>query len=104
MVTDPEPSRRPPSSLLCALSSKLYALGRSVTGTYEILVIPKVVAEGARGEFHNFRDVPKITLTPIHCLVLDCPTDPQALEGSTVEGFSICWSPVEEVKLSKYKT
>ena len=34
---------------------------RSATGTYEILVIPKVVAEGARGEFHNFRDVPKIT-------------------------------------------
>ena len=33
--------------------------GRSVTGTYEILVIPKVVAEGARGEFHNFRDVPQ---------------------------------------------
>ena len=59
--------------------------------------VSKVVAEGARGEFHNFRDVPKI-------IVLDCPTDPQALEGSTVEGFSICWSPVEEVKLSKYKT
>ncbi|MBS1213354.1 MAG: hypothetical protein H6R26_1971, partial [Proteobacteria bacterium] len=35
--------------------------GGSVTGTYEILVIPKVEAEGARGEFHNFRNVPKIT-------------------------------------------
>ena len=77
---------------------------RSATETYEIMGVSKVVTEGARGEFHNFRDVPKITLTPIHCLVLDCPTDPQALEGSTVEGFSICWSPVEEVKLSKYKT
>jgi len=37
---------------------------KSVTGTYEILVIPKVVAEGARGQFHNFRDVPKSTQAP----------------------------------------
>jgi len=36
--------------------------GRSATETYEILVIPRVVTEGARGEFQNFRDVPKITL------------------------------------------
>jgi len=77
---------------------------RSATGTYEVMGVSKVVTEGARGEFHNFRDVPKLTLTLNHCLVLDRPTDPQALEGSTVEGFSISWSPVEEVKLSKYKT
>jgi len=35
--------------------------GRSATETYEIMGIPKVVAEGVRGEFHNFRNVPKIT-------------------------------------------
>ena len=34
---------------------------RSVTGTYEIMGVSKVVTEGARGEFHNFRNVPKIT-------------------------------------------
>jgi len=51
---------------------------RSATETYEVLGVSKVVTEGARGEFHNFRDVPQT----VH----------------------ICWSPVEEVKLSKYKT
>ena len=35
--------------------------GRSATGTYEVMDVSKVVAEGARGEFHNFRNVPKIT-------------------------------------------
>ena len=35
---------------------------RSVTGTYEIMGVSKVVTEGARGEFHNFRDVPKIEI------------------------------------------
>ena len=39
--------------------------GRSVTGTYEIMGVSKVVTEGARGEFHNFRDVPKITLITV---------------------------------------
>ena len=57
----------------------------------------KALQKGIQGVLPNVK-------TPIHCLVLDCPTDPQALEGSTVEGFCICWSPVEEVKLSKYKT
>ena len=36
---------------------------RSATETYEVLGVSKVVTEGARGEFHNFRDVPKISLT-----------------------------------------
>ena len=57
----------------------------------------KALQKGIQGVLPNVK-------TPDHCLVLDCPTDLQALEGSTVEGFSICWSPVEEVKLSKYKT
>ena len=34
--------------------------GRSVTGTYEVLGVSQVVTEGARGQIHNFRDVPKI--------------------------------------------
>jgi hypothetical protein len=34
---------------------------RSATETYEVMDVSKVVAEGARGEFHNFRNVPKIT-------------------------------------------
>ena len=35
---------------------------RSATETYEIMGVSKVVTEGARGEFHNFRDVPEIVM------------------------------------------
>ena len=35
---------------------------RSATGTYEVMGVSKVVTEGARGEFHNFRDVPEIVM------------------------------------------
>ena len=35
------------------------------TGTYEVLGVSKVVTEGARGQFHNFRDVPKITVEEV---------------------------------------
>ena len=49
---------------------------RSVTGTYEIMGVSKVVAEGARGEFHNFRDVPKTS-------VLNMGRDNQEIRQST---------------------
>ena len=46
------------------------------TGTYEIMGVSKVVAEGARGQFHNFRDVPKTS-------VLNMGRDNQEIRQST---------------------